>query len=281
MATTDQYTIQGALQPNFHAIKLLGGATDCAVQADAAAVAAKADATGTITALVMIPDLSTATGTILGFGDDNIVEFIQLSIEAGLLTLRSTDNTTAQFLTQADAIGFTAHKWHHVAAVQPADGAGPRLYIDGVRIAATNDTATDVDSWGSELGGLDKGFIGCANKAGDSSETEELAGYLSQVRYYNTAKTTAQIKAIYEYDMSGIGSNDTTSLRNHWKFDENLTDSGSGADNGTAVGGAILVNSANEFTSRLAFKVGVPVVADTVKIAITDKMGFAYVIQAA
>ena len=76
------------------------------------------------------------------------------------------------------------NKWHHVAAVQPADGAGPRLYIDGVRIAVTNDTATDVNSWGSELGGLDKGFIGCANKAGDSSETEELAGFLSQIEVF-------------------------------------------------------------------------------------------------
>ena len=280
MATTDQHTIQGSLTPNFHSVRFLGGATDCSVQVDAAAVAAKADSTGTITALVMIPSLATATGTILGFGDDNVVEFIQFSIEAGLLTLRSTDNTTAQFVTQADAVGFSAHKWHHVAAVQPADGAGPRLYIDGVRIAVTNDTATDVDSWGSELSGLDKGFIGAANKAGDSSETEELAGYLSQVRYYNTAKSTAEIKAIYEYDMFGLGSNDTTSLRNHWKFDEDLTDSGTGADNGTAVGGAILCNSANEFTSRLTFTSS-PVVADKIHLAISDKTGFAHIIQAA
>jgi len=282
MATTDQFTIQGSLLPNRHSVRLLGGATDCSVQIDAAAVAAGGtDANGTITAWVMIPDLATTTGTILGFGDDNVVEFLQFSIEAGLLTMRSTDATVAQFVSQADAVGLKAHNWHHVAVTQPADGGGVRFFIDGEPIASTNDTTTDVDSWASELAGLDKGFIGVANKAGNSSETEELAGYVNSVRYYSVVKTAAEIKAIYDFERDGTGSDDTTSLRNHWPLEEDLLDDGTGADNGTAVGGAILVNSANEFTSRLTFKTGVPVVADITNIAMTKEKGFAYVIQAA
>jgi len=276
MATTDQYTILGSLYPNRAAVRLLGGATDCAIQADNAGVAAKADATGSITAWIMVPTVSEATNTILGFGDDNIVEFIQFSIEAGLLTLRLTDNTTPEIIYQADAIEFKPHTWHHVACVQ--DGVYPALYVDGVKIAATADDDSGITKWGSALSGLDKCFIGCANKAGDSSETEEFMGFISNVKYRNKAMTAAEIIA----DMKGTAlSDDTTYLRNWWKLETDLKDSGSGADDGTAVGGAILVSGANNFTSQLTFGCGVPVVADKVVISISGNTGLAYVCQAA
>jgi hypothetical protein len=285
MATTDIYTIQGSLTPNRSACRFLGGATTCAIRSDAAGVAFKADAAGTICAWVMIPDVKgTADGTILGFGDDNAVEFMQFSIEAGLLTLRSTDATTAQFVSQADAVGFSNHTWHHVAAVQNA--TSPVLYIDGVAIAHTNDTSTDLTSWGAELGGIDVGFIGTANKAGDGTETEEFTGFISSVRYYNVAKTAAQIKAIYEYEKGQPGtSNDTTGLRNHWKLEDDYLDSGSGADTGTAEDGALLMNSCNPFTSRLGFSTGVILAADTtqdlVKVWCENGIGYALVVQEA
>ena len=279
MATTDQYTIIGSLFPTRQALRVIGGATDCAVQVDAAAVAAKADAKGTITAMVMLPVLTTATGTILGFGDDDVVEYIQLHINAGLLTLTLADAATVDIIVQADAIEFKAHKWHHIAAVQ--DAVQPRLYVDGQLIDTTNDDESGITKWGTALAGLDKGFIGCANKAGDGSETEEFAGYISQVRYYDEAKTAAEIEAIYEYDALGKGDNDTTDIRNHWKFTVDLLDSGAGADNGTAVAGAIVVDAANEFTSKLTFGMGVPVTADNIKIAIDSGVGFAYLVQQA
>ncbi len=282
MATTDQYTIIGALKPTRPALRLLGGATDCSVQADAAAVAANGDAKGTITAMVMLPVLTTATGTILGFGTDAVVEFIQFSIDAGLLTIKVTDSTTPQLITQADSIEFKAHTWYHVAVVQNADLAtGPILYVDGKVIDSTLDTTTTPEAWGSTIAALDKGFIGVANKAGDGSETEEFAGYISQVRYYDEPKSAAQIKAISDYDKDGIGTEDTTDQRNHWKLEVDLKDSGSGADNGSAVGGAIIVDAANEFSSKLTFLNGVPVVADTIVVAIDNGVGFAYIIQGA
>ena len=276
MATTDQYTIQGSLFPNRKAVRLLGGATDCAVQADAAAVAFKADATGTIAAWVMVPNITDATSTILGFGDDNVVEFVQFSIEAGLLTLRLTDTTTAEIIYQADAVHFVPHKWYHVAVTQ--NGIYPKLYVDGVEIAATGDDVSGITKWGSALGGLDKGFIGCANKAGDGTETEEYAGYISGVKVWSKALTAAELAS----DINGVAlSDDATYLRNHWKLETDLLDSATGADNGTAVSGAILVSSANEFTSQLTFGCGIPVVADKVEMCINNGAGFAYVVQAA
>jgi len=279
MATTDQYTVIGSLFPVRPALRVIGGATDCAVQADAAGVAFKADAAGTITANVMIPVLTATTGCVVGFGDDNVVEYLQFSIDAGLLTAKLYDATANDWTVQADSIEFTAHKWHHIALVQ--DALAPVLYVDGVKIAQTMDVSTDTTEWGTALGGLDKGFIGCANKAGDGSETEEFAGYISDVRVYDAAKTAAEVEAIYKYDALGEGSEDTTDQRNHWKFEVDLLDSGTGADNGTAVGGAIVVDAANEFASKLTFLNGVAVVGDKVKISISDNLGFAYIIQAA
>lgn len=281
MATTDAYTVMGALHPTRPAVRLIGGATDCGVAVDNAGVAFKADATGTISAWVMLPVIAEATNTILGFGDDNVVEFMQFHINAGLLTLTVTDATTAEVIVQADNIEFLAHTWYHVAAVQ--DGASPKLYVNGKVIDSTEDEDNSIGAWGSVLGGIDKGNIGVANKAGNSTETEEFKGYISSVRYYNTAKTPAQVKAIYDWERDGTGSNDTTNLRNHWKLDVGLTDSGTGADDGSAVGGALVVDAANEFASKLTYLTGTIQAADTlqdmVQIGITEKTGFAILVK--
>lgn len=276
MAVTDQYTILGSLYPNRGAVRLLGGATDCAIQADAAGVAMKADATGTLAAWIMVPNITDATATIIGYGDDNVVEFIQFSIEAGLLTLRLTDNTTAEIIYQADAVEFKPHQWYHVAVTQ--NGARPVLYVNGKAIAATADDYSGITKWGTALSGLDKCFIGCANKAGDGTETEEYQGFISGVKVWSRALTASEIFD----DYSGKAqSDDGTYLKNYWKLEDDLVDSGVGADNGTAVGGAILVSAANNFTSQLTFGCGIPVVADKVVISTSANTGFAHVIQAA
>ena len=275
MATTDQYTILGSLFPNRKALRLIGGATDCGVRSDNAGVAMKADATGSISAWVMIPNITDATSTIIGYGDDDVVEFIQFSIEAGLLTLRLTDATVAEIIYQADAVVFKPHTWYHVAVVQ--DGVYPALYVDGVKIAATGDDVSGITKWGTALTGLDKCFIGCANKAGNGTETEEYAGFISNVKVWSKALTATQIVADYK---GSTQTDDATYLKNWWKLEDDLIDSGVGADPGTAVAGAILVD-ANNFTSQLTFGCGIPVVADKVEVCISGNTGFAWVSQAA
>jgi len=274
MATTDQYTILGSLYPNRKAVRLLG-ASDCGIQSDNAGVAMKADATGTISAWVMIPNITDATSTIIGYGDDNVVEFIQLSIEAGLLTLRLTDNTTAEIIYQADAVLFEPHTWYHVAVTQ--DGVYPAMYVNGVKIAATGDDVSGITKWGTDLAGLDKCFIGCANKAGNGTETEEYQGFISNVKVWSRALTAAEIVKDYN---GTAQTDDSTYLKNNWKLEYDLIDSGVGADPGTAVAGAILVDG-NNFTSQLTFGCGVPVVADKVEVCISGNTGFAWVSQAA
>jgi hypothetical protein len=276
MATTDIYHIKGGLNGRF-ATAFLGGNVDDYIQVDAHAVARVAanDTVGTYTAWINIPDI-TGTYTIVGAGDKNVVEFLELNIEAGLLTARVTDATTAQFVTQADAIGLKPHRWYHVAIVQRADGHGVDLYIDGSIIAVTNDTATDVDSWYNELDGIDSFRIGAANKAGDDSVTQEFKGGISDVKYWNVALSHTEVDQDFQNEAVQAAS-----LQLHLDMEEDLIDSGAGADNGTAVGDIILTNNYSEFTSRLRNSTGTPVVADTLKCFADDGTGHAVVIQAA
>ena len=280
MATTDIYTVTGDITIERASIRCLGGDVDDYIQVDAHAVARVAanDTKGTYSAWIMVPDI-TGTYTIVGAGDKNVVEFLELNVEAGLITARCTDATVAQFVTQADAIAITPHKWHHIAVVQAADGHGVRLYVDGSEIAATNDTATDVDEWYNNLDGIDSFRIGAANKAGDDTVTQEFKGYISDVKYWNRALTAAEVAR--DYGGTAI-DDDSTYLQLHIDFKDDLIDSGLGADDGTNVGSGIkLCNAVSEFSSRLSFMTGTPVVADTIKITMNNTKGFALVIQAA
>ena len=278
MATTDIYHISGPLLPARKAFKNIGGNTDDYLQVNAAAVALVAadNAQGTWSAWINMANI-TGTFCIACAGDDNVVEFLELNVEAGLLTARCTDATTAQFVTQADAVHFRPHRWYHVAMVQAADGLGTKLYVNGAKIASTNDTATDVNEWFVNLDGIDTMRIGAANKAGDASVTNEFSGAISDVKIWSTALTDAQVLADYE----GNGPASAT-LENHWPMDDDYVDLGLGADNGTAVGDILLVNNYSEFSSRLAFMPAArAVVADTFVLSCNNNVGHAVIIKAA
>lgn len=276
MATTDIYHITGGLKGR-RAIACLGGDVDDYIQVDtlAAARTAANDTVGTIIAWINVPDI-TGTYTILGFGDKNVVEFLEFNVEAGLLTTRCTDATVAQFVTQEDAVGIKQHQWHHVAFVQNADGKGVQIYLDGVLRAATNDTATDVNEWFNNLDGIDSGRIGAANKAGNDSVTQEFCGGISDVKYYNTALTADQILTDCKNNVHL-----TTGCISWYDFDNDFIDSVSGY-NGTNTGaGIVLSNNYCEFTSRLRNTTGAPVVADSLVCFADNMTGHAIVIQAA
>ncbi len=238
------------------------------VNAAAAALVAANNATGTWTAWVNIPNL-TGTFTILGTGDDNAVEFLELNIEAGLLTCRCTLATpTVQFITQADQIDFKAHRWYHVAVTQRGGGDGVELFVDGKLIDRTNDTATAVNAWLDILNGIDTMRIGAANKAGNATVTNDFLGAISDVKIWDVPLTAQQVID----DWNGVTN--TTNLHNHWDMDDDLIDQGSGLDNGTDVGtDGILTNNYSEFTSRLKYIEVLPLAAE---LNIVADSGFGY-----
>jgi len=276
MTAGDLYHISGGIRGRF-AFSWPAAVSDDYIQVDAAAVARVAanDTVGSWTAWVNIAN-DTGTFTVIGAGDDNVVEFLEMNIEAGLLTVRCTDETVVQFVTQADGNALEPHRWYHVAMVQAAVDEGVLLYIDGVLIASTNDTATDVNEWFNNLDGIDTMRIGAANKAGDATVTNDFIGAISDVKIFTDVLTPTEVLD----DFNEIAN--TNALHNHWDMKDDLTDAGTGADDGTDTGAdGLLLNNYSEFTSRLKHNTGIPVVADDITISVNEFEGHAVVVKAA
>jgi len=127
MTAGDLYHVSGGLNGRF-AFSWPAAVSDDYIQVNGAAVARVAanDTGGSWTPWINMANI-TGTFAVVCAGDDNAVEFIEMNVEAGLLTGRCTVATTVNFVTQADAIHFEPHRWYHVAMVQAADGAGVKL----------------------------------------------------------------------------------------------------------------------------------------------------------
>lgn len=274
MATTDLHFVAGGLHPVKRGMRFLGGNVDDQIQIDAAAVAAKAHAAGTISAWIMVPDNS-GTYTFFSFGDSSVVEYINFSVEAGTLQLVVCDNTSVILDTNTTSAVIVPHKWHHVCVVQNA--TAPTFYVDGKKVAQTYTTSTTPGAWGTLLNGLDSGSIGCAEMAGNGTLTQEFKGYISRVKYWKKALTAAEV----EMDFNGTAiSDDATYLQNSYDLEFDVTDDGLGADDGT-IAGDLIYSDANEFASRLTFLETVPLTADNISIGCDGGTGFAYCVLAA
>jgi hypothetical protein len=279
MATTDLHFVHGALTPVKRGIRFLGGNVDDGIQVDAAAVAIVAGnhTKGTFACWFMVPDI-TGTYTLFGTGDANAVEYTEFRLEAGTINVMMVKaGPTTQLDVNTPANSYTPHKWYHLAIVQ--DASRMKIYINGVEQTLTWTTETDPAQWFDDLNNIDGAHIGASDSvAGGGALTNEFKGYISDVLLYSgTASTDALTKLQVEKVMSGASHG---SPHNYWKLQEDLIDSGSGADNGTAVGD-IIFSSANEFASRLTFLETVPLAADNVTIMSNDGVGYAYSILAA
>jgi hypothetical protein len=239
----DAAVISGDCSNSRAAAVFTGGNTDDAYTCDAVAVARTAanDTAGTITAWVNPSDI-TSTMSIACFNDNNVVEFIDLRIVAGKLVCACTDATTAQFVLTTTNVVCPAHKWTHVAVVQ--DGTtGAKLYVNGVAVAQSYTTSTDVLEWFNNLDGVDNFSIGAGRIAGDGSYTEEFVGGISDVKYWASALTEAQIQ-------QDAGNGYTTSVY-FWADMNSLADLGSGAATIAAVSDVYMTPCYNEFISKV------------------------------
>ena len=280
MATTDIYHISGSLAPSKQAVAFLGGDVDDGIQVDAFAVTRTAanDTAGTITAWVNMPDI-VGTYTILGLGDANAVEYIHFSVENGKMFAACNDAATMQWDVNSTDVVITPHKWHHVALVQ--NGVAPTFYVDGVKVARTDTTTTDLAEWITNLDGLDGAHIGAADSIGGTAAlTQEFKGAISDVKYWKVALTAAQILDDFNGKAPASITGTTTDLTNRWDLQNNLVDSVA-AEDGTAVG-AIIRTSYSEFTSRLKFEPGAAaVVADVLSVGFDQGRGHAILVKAA
>lgn len=281
MAAGDIYHISGGLHGR-RAVALLGGAVDDGVQIDAFAAARVAanDTVGTFTCWINPADV-TGTYAFIGCGDASAVEYFYFAVLAGEIHIkaaRAGPDVNFDMVTIGAAV--PAHTWTHVAVVQ--DATKPKIYVNGVEFALRLGTLTETDvteagNWFDAWSLIDGGHIGTADSiAGGGALTLEFAGAISDVKYWNTNLSDAQVVDDYN------GINNTTSLTDHWDMHDGYVNLITSGNNGTAVGDIILVNTYSEFTSRLRNDAAAaPVVADDIAITSDNGTGHAIIIKAA
>jgi len=231
--------------------------TDDYILADAHAVARVAanDTVGTYSAWIY-RDNDTGDNTILSAGDnDSTNEFLKFFVSVGKLIVRLDIGGAVQFQVVETTASMSLKKWYHVAVVQ--NGTQLVLYIDGLAVAATNSTATDLTMWYDELTACDKFAIGV--KESNNTHTDDFSGMISDVKYWNIALNPAEV---LQDKLGETTDKDATYLQLHLlKGDFGITDQGLGADNGSLTGDAYLCGEGSEHSRRLD---GSAVVADDI-----------------
>jgi len=244
MTAGDIEVVRGSLNSR-QAIALDG--TDDYMLADAHAVArvAAADTVGTYSAWVYLDSLT--THTILSVGDNNsATEYLTFKIHStGKLAIKLVHGGTTQFEVREHTASISAKKWYHVAVVQ--DGTQPKLYINGIAQTTVNATATDLTYWYDELTGCDKFAIGVLEI--NNTHLEDLAGMISDVKYWNLDLTAKQVLDDYKGNTADPAV--TAKLQSHWDMNGNVTDAGLGADNGTLVGHAYNCGWGSEWARQI------------------------------
>jgi len=278
MATTDLHFVAGGLEPFKRGMRFLGGNVDDQVQINASGAAmANSFLYGTFMADICVPD-NTGTYAVLGYGDDNVVEHITMRIAAGKLEVECNDNTTVQWKYVTAANTIVPHRIHNVCVVQ--DGVEPLLYIDGNKMTITRTTSTTPASWFKACAGIDAGSIGAAEMTGDAALTQEFKGYIANVKVWGSATTTTNVALTQDQVKVAMAGGSVGAPYNSWDLDQNVVDTGTGADNGTIVGD-LIYSDFNEFSSRLTFLETVPLTADNINVTADQGIGYAYSVLAA
>lgn len=234
MAAGDLITISE--NAHGHKANYYDGADDyMLVDAHAVARVAANDTTGTYSAWIYADNIATgADQVILSAGDNNTTdEYMRLFLLAtGILRIELRHGAATQFIVDQTTKSMNSKTWYHVAVTQ--NGTQPKLYIDGVNIAATNSTATDLTYWYDELTLTDKFAIGVLETNG--THVADFKGAIGKVKYWNKALTDDEIND--DYHGTAL-SDDGTYLQLNLTMDEDgITDAGLGADNGTLTGHA-------------------------------------------
>ena len=272
MTAGDVITVKG----NLHARQSAAfDGTDDYILADAHAVARVAgnDTTGTYSAWVYLDAITAANQTILSAGDDNSdTEYLSFEVSASVLRIFLVHGGATQFDIRETTASILAKKWTHVAVVQ--NGTKAALYVNGLEVATTNITATDLTMWYDELTGCDKFAIGV--KESNNTHTNDFAGMISDVKYWNKDLTATEVMS----DKNGTAlSDDGTYLQLHLLDGENgITDQGLGADNGTLTGHAYLCDWGSEWSREVELNA---VVADKLETVLDGSTANTLILKAA
>ena len=243
---------------------VVGDGTGDYVQIDtwgaAREAAGTADTVGTFTAWVNIKAADDSY-SILSAGDTDAIEYINFQIVNGKLNITLADGGAVAFDIEADGDDIPINTWTHIAMVQ--DGIQPILYVNGKKIAASNDTATNITKWFADLNGIDNANIGILDQS--TSTTLDLDGAIGQVKHWNAALTAEQILD----DFNGVPN--TTDLISSWDWNGNLLDDVSGHD-GSAVNNLFQNIQFSDLTAYIKSKTWL--VADAISMSVNNNNVF-------
>lgn len=250
MTAGDVEVIKGNI--NSHLAVSFDG-TDDELQANAHAVARNTanDTTGTYSFWFM-PDNITGTYGLISCGDaaGGAVENLLIEQAANDIRVfgRSQGAAGFDFITTTAAL--VAREWVHVAVVQ--DGVKPKIYIDGLLVAATETVTTNDDHWFSDFTGLDEARIGC--KTINGGESNFLLGVMGPVKYWSVALDATEVAREAGIDAGSNTAAQQTildaALEEYWAWDGVLTSSGGDATSAVVVAHAYLSGWTSEW-SRL------------------------------
>ena len=233
--------------------------TDDYVLHDAHAVARVAanDTVGVYMSRIYSDNITPASDNcILSCGDnDSANEFMVLVVDtAGSLRANLTHGGAAQFTIVQTIPTMESKKWHDVAIRQ--NGTRPDLFIDGKPVTMTDAISTDLTFWYDELTLVDKFAIGV--KESNATHTIDFKGAIGRTRYYALNMTDAEILAITQgknlttkFGAARAAVIETARVFDVTMEDDGITDSGSGADNGTLTGGAYYGGEISDWSYKL------------------------------
>ena len=198
------------------------------------------DTVGTYTAWIYVDNIS-GDKAILSAGDnDSANESMYMQISNDRIQAFLKHGGATQFNVRQTTGNIVAKTWTHVAIVQ--DGVQPKLYVDGVNVAATNVTATDLTMWYDELTNCDKFAIGVVET--NNTHLNDFKGAIGRVKYFSTNLTAREIKTESQggaHTIEGatrLAAIETARVFDITMEDDGITDDGSGADDGTLTGNA-------------------------------------------
>jgi hypothetical protein len=281
MTAGDVIGIKGALDARQGAS--FDGADDY-ILADAHAVARVAgnDTTGTYSAWIYMDNIQQVDDFISAGDNDSANEYLAIQVNAQRLKIELKHGGAIQFAVIQTTETIPEKKWTYIAVVQ--DGIQPALYVNGLKVATTNTTATDLTYWYDKLTGCDKFAIGVLESNG--THAFDWDGMISDVKYWNRGLSAAEVLA----DKNGEAlTGDGTYLQLHLlksnsgTFGYGVADQGLGDDDGTLTGHAYLNGWGSEWSRGIDLSGAV--VADNITSCFYDygneRMAASAVIKAA
>jgi hypothetical protein len=151
----------------------------------------------------------TTTETIWSFGDTDANEYLFCNLlSTGSVRVELRQAGTRKFRVSTDAAAFSDGVWAHIAVT--ADGVNmPKIYINGVEVAHTDNITNDVTVWLSGLSGMDNLKLGASN-FNSNGNTSFLNANMDEIKFTNRTLTQPQIADIYNggtpKDESGLAN---------------------------------------------------------------------------